>query len=445
MRRMLFGVFLYVCSSLVADSARNQAVTVTQFEGEPIEDIGAGPGRANCADWNTWGFFELAVPEDISSCVSAGADPNATDKGKTPLLVAVSIVATDPGTKKNQAAVVQALIANGADPNAKANERTILGAALFTHHPSHDVNFAVIRALVAAGADPNALAGPIDRWRPIHMAVLFSQDAAVTEVLLKAGADPNPKAKWGKTPLHMAQSATVAQALIAGGAEINVRDENGKTPLHYARAAVAQVFIGAGADPDGRDNSGKTPLHFAADGATAEVLLAAGSNWSARDERGLTPLHSAASTVRYRREELISVLVDAGADPNVRDASGRTPLHVFAHEADTNLLLRYASELRDEVVKPLIACGADIDARDGDGNTPLHLAAASDRMVNLVMALLDAGANGALKNARDDTPWDLARGNEWLDNAFRRSHGLEETDAYWQLNDARFETPVEAP
>ena len=166
MKRVLFALVLSACGSLAAETSQNEVGTETHSAGTPVESPTAGSPststeRANCADWNTHEFFKLAVPEDISSCLSEGADPNATDNdGSAPLRKAVGIIATDPSTKTNQAAVVQALIAEGADPNAKLDGGwTILGRALNASQYPPGANLAVIQALVAAGADPNALIG----------------------------------------------------------------------------------------------------------------------------------------------------------------------------------------------------------------------------------------------------------------------------------------------
>ena len=48
-------------------------------------------------------------------------------------------------------------------------------------------------------------------------------------------------------------------------------------------------------------------------------------------------------------------------------------------------------------------------------------------------ALLNAGADPTARNAAGKTPWDVARANE----------ALQRSDAYWRLNDARFEDPRE--
>ena len=80
-----------------------------------------------------------------------------------------------------------------------------------------------------------------------------------------------------------------------------------------------------------------------------------------------------------------------------------------------------------EVVTALLEAGANLEAR-GEGQTPLHWAAMFGTG-EAVTALLEAGAD---PNARDNDgklPFDYAEDNEQLKG----------TDAYWKLNDARFQ------
>ena len=134
--------------------------------------------------------------------------------------------------------------------------------------------------------------------------------------------------------------------------------------------------------------------------------------------------------------EAIERLLAAGATLEPRNRQGRTPLHFAAED--------YAGAA---AIPALIEAGADPDRRDEDGNTPLHLAASyayQDFREGLtpenrrnagaaIDALLDAGADPTVRNAAGETPWDRARDNE----------ALQRSDAYWRLNDARFEEPRE--
>ncbi len=77
----------------------------------------------------------------------------------------------------------------------------------------------------------------------------------------------------------------------------------------------------------------------------------------------------------------------------------------------------------------LLDAGAAVDARDVDGWTPLHLAALLTETPAVIEALLIAGADTSARDRDGITPWDYAQHNE----------ALRGTDAYWLLNDVRFE------
>ena len=72
--------------------------------------------------------------------------------------------------------------------------------------------------------------------------------------------------------------------------------------------------------------------------------------------------------------------------------------------------------------------GADLEARGEGGWTPLLLAAWNNENPEVVLALLDAGADATAKNGEKETAWDLIQDNE----------ALRGTKAYWRLNDLRY-------
>ena len=75
----------------------------------------------------------------------------------------------------------------------------------------------------------------------------------------------------------------------------------------------------------------------------------------------------------------------------------------------------------------LLAAGADLEVRVL-GKTPLHEAAFSGD-AEVVTALLAAGADTAAQGPGRKLPIDYAEDNE----------KLRGTDAYWKLNDARYQ------
>ena len=150
-------------------------------------------------------------------------------------------------------------------------------------------------------------------------------------------------------------------------------------------------------------------LFRAAQGGTVSEVrtaLSAGANLGARDEAGRTPLHVAAAN--NPAPSVIMALTDAGADPRAHDEAGNTPLHLAAMKNGAR------------VIVALTTVGADPGAGDGFSRTPLHAAAMENPDPAVIMALIEAGA----------TPFDYAR---------RHNKALRGTDAYWRLNEARFE------
>ena len=454
-----------------------------------------GVAGVSCAEWNTQAYFETATVEDVTACLDAGADPAATnDAGVTPLhwaawsnespaVIQALLVAganlearnDNGGTPLRNAAwnnenlaVLEALLAAGADLEARDEDggTPLVYAALDNENP------AVIETLIAAGADLKDQTN--DGRTLLHLAAQNNGNPAVLESLLAAGADLETIDDSGRPPLHRAavsnENPAVIEFLLAAGADVNARvDGDGDTVLTQAvlnngNPAVIETLIAAGAEA--RTNNGRTLLHLAAGYneslAVVEALLAEGAEVNARDEYGNTPLHTAAGN---ENPAVIEALLAAGAAIDARTSViGFTPLHLAAranrHRAvveallaadaridaraeDGSTPLHQAAEYNESlaVVEALLAAGANTEARDEDGNTPLHVAS---EYVNefvsgdedphagaAIEALLAAGADAAARNAAGKTPWDLAQENE----------ALKGSDAYWRLNDARFNAP----
>ena len=81
-----------------------------------------------------------------------------------------------------------------------------------------------------------------------------------------------------------------------------------------------------------------------------------------------------------------------------------------------------------QVNAALLDVGADLEAKIEGGWTPLHTAAAKG-FPAAVQAPMDPGADPMARADNGETPWDAAQ----------RSEAFKGTEAYWHLNDARFE------
>ena len=387
-------------------------------------------------------------PGVLEALLAAGADLEALDnRGNTPLSFAVS--------DNDNPAVVEVLLAAGADVSANALGsplHSLFSRSLFSRNTERQpsVLLAIADALLAAGAEVNARTAIGST--ALHFAM--RDGGVIIDRLIAAGADVNVTNRLGETPLFSAPpgAAPEVRSLVTAGADATARNDRGGTPLHSARDAdIVRVLLSAGADATARNDRGGTPLHSARDADVVRVLLSAGADVDARDAAGRTPLHSRIALRSDRALGVVDVLVAAGADANARARNGNTPLHNFF--LDEYFLPEAA------IVNALVMAGANLEARNEQGNTPLHLAAAWSHRetANLVAArwanvaarwaelhpndephaghimdvLLEAGADPTARNTDGHTPWDLAQQN----------YALKESDAYWRLNDVRFNAP----
>ena len=259
-----------------------------------------------------------------------------------------------------------------------------------------------------------------------HRALSIIGSTAVLYAMLTSMATAQPPcANWGTSEFFaIASVEDVVRCLEEDRVEINSRDEVGRTPLHMAaeynaNPNVIHLLLSAGADINTRTIAGWTPLHVAAQyNANPNVinaLLSAGAEVNARNEMDRTPLHVA---VFADDPAAIGPLLSAGAEIDVRTRGGVTPLHLAS--ANNQSLV---------MIEALLSAGAEINAQDADGWTPLHSAALFNQDPAVIDILLDAGADARTQNKDGLTPWDFAQDNVHING----------TDAWWRLNDARFE------
>jgi ankyrin repeat protein len=122
-------------------------------------------------------------------------------------------------------------------------------------------------------------------------------------------------------------------------------------------------------------------------------------------QRGMSDLHYAA----YSGDSgALSQCLSAGMNPNDCDENGFGALHWLADMSATG-------GPRVEMFRELLSCGADTNLQSKDGTTPLMLAcrAGSTCGDQLAVALLEAGANPALRS-KDTTCLHDAISNPYL-------------------------------
>jgi uncharacterized protein len=306
-------------------------------------------------------------------------------------------------------AAVHSLLQQGVDiDGAQGDGSTALHWAAF----NDDLD--LVKALIAAGANVKVTTreGAIT---PLFMACQ-NGNAAMIEVLLKAGAGANSVKANGTTALMMAAasgSAPAVKVLLDHGATVNAKESvHGQTALMFAAAlnrdVVVKTLLANGADPntsttvhklervrfdqDGnvvedrpapRGSTAKTDEAMDAEAAAAHAKTA---NDAARSDLEVLSRSMGMKAVEYRI-----------AKPRARagDVAARPPRKVGADSVGGMTALLYACrEGHTETVKALVESGAKIDLNElsADKFTPLVMAITNGHLT-LAKYLLDHGAD----------------------------------------------------
>lgn len=172
--------------------------------------------------------------------------------------------------------------------------------------------------------------------------------------------------------------------------------------LHWAainnRLELVKFYISKGAviDQLGGDLN-STPLHWAIrQGHLPMVilLLQHGADPTLIDGEGFSSIHLA---VLFQHMPIIAYLISKGQSVNMTDVNGQTPLMLSAYKVigpePTGFLLKFNPSL------------SVVDKTHQ--NTPLHWAVAAGN-VSAVDKLLEAGSSLDIRNAKGETPLDMA-------------------------------------
>jgi ankyrin repeat protein len=259
-----------------------------------------------------------------------------------------------------------------------------------------------VRAALARKADVNA--SQVDGSTALHWAV-ERDDAAMADMLIRAGARVRARTREGVTPLQLAAingSAPMLDRLLKAGADPNepltaARDTALMMAARTGKADAIRLLTEAGADVNAKETwGGTTPLMWAVSEGhveAARLLVAAGADVNARS-------HYVAAA-------------------NGRGFEGRTPIanradpkaEEFASGWLTPLMLA-AREGHVELARLLMGAGAAIDASAGDGKTALALAIFNGNY-GVASFLVDGKADVNKADAQRFTPlfWAVDRRN----------------------------------
>jgi len=254
--------------------------------------------------------------ESVRILLDAKADPNALNsQGATPLIL---------GAWDSARAIL--MLKKGAKANVATNRgRTPLMVAVSTYG-----NSATVKRLIDAGAQVNAVDS--DGSDALMAAASYADEESI-RLLLSHGADAKRIDKSGFTALQNTayrRDDSRVKLLLDAGADVNATNTSGGTVktgalalVHIPTLQVATLFapqsipdlLGAGAHVDEKDIRGVTPLMMAvaddhADLSVVKKLIAAKADVNARDKNGESVLDWA---LKYSNPEILSVLRAAGA------------------------------------------------------------------------------------------------------------------------------------
>jgi len=284
---------------------------------------------------------------------------------------------------------------------------------------------------------------------PLTFATMTTGNPKIITALIKLGADINKEDRNELTPLRIAtlrNQTELVTFLINAGADVNMKaTTTGVTPLMYTVIGspdlkIVNIFIESGANVNAEDESGMTPLMYAAASSRMKpeiltALINAGADVNAKANNGTTPLIYA--TKLLGNPKTVITLISAGADVNAKTDDGTTPLIAAAGRYDTlgDLTAAISALLNEdpkaavnfslEMVTALVKAGADVNAKANDGTTPLIAAAMHTRTPEVIITLLDLGADQKATDDSGKTALDYANENENLQNtdALRRLGG----------------------
>ena len=316
----------------------------------------------------------------VAMLLAGGADPNATRKGVTPLLLAA---------RHGNAAIIRQLVAAGAKTTATDyKQRNALQRAADANQPAD-----VIAPLLKSGLDLEDIDSETEMTALADYARHGNLEAC--RALLEAGAKPDGGSMFGPSPLGAAANGTyssdedalaVVKLLLEHGAKAGMSDTQRDVlgPLFGAsmncRASLIAPLVAAGA-PMESALANVTPLGWACampSTATVSALLNLGANPRVIDRMGITPLCHAAAAGRANNMKL---LLDHGVSPDATDPLGVPPIWVAASCGQTR------------AVRLLLAAGAKPDAIHPTMNTTA-LDVARARHDPALISLLDTTSPG---------------------------------------------------
>ena len=315
--------------------------------------------------------------------------------------------------------IVQALLEKGADVNRKNNKGESMVVIASLPWPAVKPVYDIVGRLLEMELDYQRL----QRTRP-KIAAMLREHAGETQTGVVGGTSA--------VNIHEAAGSGDVERVkqyIASGGDLNQKEPSGgNTALRLAallgHAEVAVALIDAGAEVDIPDNDGTTALSTAAFFCHEEIvqaLLAKGADVNRKNNNGDSAMTSASLPWPAVKPiyDLVGRLLEMELDyqrlqrtrPKIaamlREHAGETQTGVVGGTSAVNI--HEAAGVGDmERVKEYIASGGDLNKKEGrERNTALLIAALFGHE-EVVVAMIDAGAEVDIPNNDGDTALSMA-------------------------------------
>ena len=209
----------------------------------------------------------------------------------------------------------------------------------------------------------------------------------------------------------------IVTKLVEAGADADPQSQEGGTPLMAAAQAghldVLEKLLLSGASHNACMWDGANVLFLAAQNGHARIVMnlltIPGVQVNQQRRDGATPLWIAA---QMGHEDCVRLLLRGGADVDLARADGATPLFKACHKGHEEVvkeILRHKPRLDTLQVQRTIIFFLLKFSSFQNGSTCLHAAALSGHS-NLILHLLEAGADPNTPNMSGFTPLDVALG-----------------------------------
>lgn len=341
--------------------------------------------------WTIW----MTNDELMNMLLAFGADPNLADHwGQTPMHWAAMQGRVD---------LAMILLSAGAqiDRSDDLGVTPLLAAAKAKHSD-------VVKLLRRVGANAKQrVIRELGGYSLLHLAAAFGNEQMIA--VCAADADLDQVDSHLATPLITAiaeERIEAAIQLIGYGTDVDIRAGQAAPTALWAACwlksepdslQLVNEILQAGADPNLPGLFSEPPLLRAIRRGHIPVvhrLLQSGADYLETDQQGLNALMA---SVQYSTMPLVEHFLKAGISVNSQTPRGETAI-MFAHDPG--------------IIRLLKQHGADLDAQSETGHTALMQLA--DHNLDAASAMIELGANVALRNDAGQTASQVARARKKL-------------------------------